>query len=107
MNLHVPGLVWAAAFFLAALLVRLLPEPPPARQVTDKYLHVPSTFPMHLANRGLHRPMTGAASGMTPGMEPYGPAGVPPRRGSMRTMSRSLALWGLLFLAGGVLPAVA
>jgi hypothetical protein len=40
-------------------------------------------------------------------MEPYGPAGVPPRRGSMRTMSRSLALWGLLFLAGGVLPAVA
>lgn len=106
MNLHVPGLVWAAAFFASALAVRLLPESPPPRQITDKYLHIPSTFPMHLANRGLHRPMTGAESGMTPGMQPYGVGGVPPRRGSMRSLARALALWGLLCLAFGVAPAV-
>ena len=101
-DVHVPGLVWSVAFLAAALFVRLLPEPPPPRHVVDKYLHVPSTFPTHLANRGLGRSMTPDASGMTPGMQPYGPGGVP-RRGTLRTMSRNLALWAVAFALMAVL----
>ena len=98
MTVHVPGLVWAGLFFAGALLARILPEAPPARHVVDKYLHVPSTFPTRLANQGLHRPMRGPDSGMSPDMRPYGVAGVGPRRGSMRGMARNLAAWGGLWL---------
>lgn len=101
---HVPGLIWAAGFFVAAAVTRALPEPPPPRHVVDKYLHIPSTFPTRLANQGMHRPQTQDLSGMTPGMQPYGPAGAIPRQGNMRGMSRSLAIWGglcLLLAFGG------
>ncbi len=98
MSVHVPGLVWSAAFLLAALAARLLPEPPPPRHVVDKYLHVPSTFPTQLANKGLVRPMHADDSGMTPGMQPYGPSGAAARRGSLRGLSNNLAVWGGLFL---------
>ncbi len=99
MTVHVPGLVWSAAFLLAALAARLLPEPPPPRHVFDKYLHVPSTFPTNLAGRGLVRTRSVDDSGMTPGMQPYGPAGLAPRQGSLRSLSRHLTVWGLMFLA--------
>ncbi len=101
-DVHVPGLVWAAAFLAAAIVARLLPDPPPPRHIVDKYLHVPSTFPTHLANRGLGRSMAADSSGMTPGMQPYGGAGVP-RRGSMRSLSRNLALWAGAFASMAVL----
>ncbi len=98
MSVHVPGLVWAAAFLAAAVVARLLPEAPPPRHIVDKYLHVPSTFPTNLANRGLVRSMTSDDSGMTPGMQPYGPPGAAPRRGSMKGLSTNLALWSAAFL---------
>lgn len=98
MTVHVPGLVWAAAFFAAALVARSLPDAPPPRHVIDKYLHIPSTFPTRLANQGMHRPQTQDLSGMTRGMQPYGPAGAVPRQGSMRGMARSLMIWGALCL---------
>ncbi len=98
MTVHVPGLVWSAAFLLAAVAARLLPEQPPPRHVVDKYLHVPSTFPTQLANRGLHRPQARDDSGMTPGMQPYGPPGAMARRGSLKSMSHHLAGWGVVFL---------
>ncbi len=104
-TVHVPGLVWAAGFFVSAAVAALLPDPPPPRHVVDKYLHVPSTFPTRLATQGLHHPAVPAQSGITPGMQPYGPAGAQPRRGNMRSLSRSLAMWGalcvLLSLGGG------
>lgn len=98
MTVHVPGLVWAAVFFAGAVAARLMPEPPPPRNVIDKYLHVPSTFPTHLGNRGLARSMHGPASGMTPGMQPYAVAGVRPRRPSLRALSRTLAWWAAGFV---------
>ena len=101
-DVHVPGLVWSAAFLITAAVVRLMPEPPPPRTVVDKYLHVPSTFPTYLANRGLGRSMAPDTSGMTPGMQAYGPGGSP-RVGSLKTLSRSLALWGLAFALMAVL----
>ena len=101
-DVHVPGLVWSAAFVVAAVVVRLMPEPPPPRHVVDKYLHVPSTFPTHLANRGLGRSMAPDSSGMTPGMQAYGPGGAP-RQGNLRTLSRSLALWAAAFAAMAVI----
>ena len=105
-DVHLPGLVWSAVFLLAAVIVRLMPESPPPRNVVDKYLHVPSTFPTYLANRGLGRSITPDSSGMTPGMQPYGPGGTP-RVGSLKTMSRSLALWGAAFALMAVLSPLA
>ena len=101
-DVHVPGLVWAAAFLGAALVVRRMPEPPPPRHIVDKYLHVPSTFPTNLANRGLGRSMAPDSSGMTPGMQAYGPGGAP-RVGSLKKLSGSLARWGIAFALMAVL----
>lgn len=103
MTVHVPGLLWAAAFFAAALVARSLPDAPPPRHVIDKYLHIPSTFPTRLANQGLHRPMAGRQAGMSPTMQPYGPAGVAPSTSSMAKLARSLATWATVFLAMAVL----
>ncbi len=103
MEVHVPGLVWAAGAFAFAVVVRLLPDRPPPRTIVDQYLHIPSTFPVRLSNRGLHRPMTGAASGMSKEMQPYSVAGVRPPRRSMRTMSNKLAWLGIAFVLMAVL----
>jgi len=102
MSVDVPGLVLSLGFFLAAAVAWMLPDPPPARTITDRYLHVPSTFPTQIANKGLHRPMTGAASGMTPGMRPYSVAGIAPRRSNPSTLARTLAIWGALLLAAAL-----
>jgi len=98
MSVDVPGVVLAIGFLAAAVVARLLPDPPPARTIMDKYLHVPSTFPTQIANKGLHRPMTGAQSGMSPGMRPYSVAGTLPRRSNTSTLARSLAIWSVVFL---------
>ncbi|MFQ5948571.1 MAG: hypothetical protein ACE5KX_06905 [Acidimicrobiia bacterium] len=98
MSLHLPGLVWAVTFWLAAVVVRVLPPPSPPSRFTDRYLYLPSSFPSHLASRGLHRPMAGKQSGMSEGMEPYQVAGIGPRTGDMRSFSRKLAGWGAVWL---------
>ena len=104
MTVHVPGLVWAAAFFAAALIVRMLPDRPPPLQITDKYLHVPSTFPTALSGNGLRH--TGPDRGMSPAMRPYGMSDVGPRKPmSMRAISNRLALWGAIWLALAFLTA--
>lgn len=106
MEVHVPGLVWAAATFACAIAVRLLPDRPPPQTIVDQYLHIPSTFPVRLSNRGLHRPMTGAASGMSKEMQPYAVAGVRPPRRSMRTFSRKLTWLGVAFVLMAVLSPI-
>ena len=98
MDIHLPGLVWAVAAFVIALGARLLPDRPPPRHIVDKYLHVPSTFPTNLSNKGLHRSMVGDQSGMSPNMRPYTLAGSRPPRRTMKTMSNKLFFLGIVFV---------
>jgi hypothetical protein len=102
--MHLPGIIWAAGFYAVALSLWLLPQPPPPRIVTDKYLHVPSTFPMHLNTRGLHRPTLGAESGMSPSMRPYAVAGAARPTSSKAGTVRSLLVIGTIILVLAVVP---